>query len=122
MADYFVQMRKNRSYTASKIMIKHVHELLQLMSVMTQDNRFADGHSLDMEGRRINMCEVLDRIENNGIQKGIVQGENKILSLMRYLFSSNRMEDAKRAAEDEDYRNMLLKELPKHEKGFQNRL
>ena len=35
------------------------------------------------------MCEVLDRVENRGIQKGIqkgiIQGENTILSLMNYL-------------------------------------
>lgn len=40
VADYFVQMRKNRNYVAPETTIKHVHELLQLMSVMTRDNPF----------------------------------------------------------------------------------
>ena len=34
VADYFVQMRKNKNYVASEVTIKHVHELLQLMAVM----------------------------------------------------------------------------------------
>lgn len=111
VADYFTQMRKNRSYTAPGTTIKHVHELLQLMSVMTRDNRFEDVYSPDMERRPTNMCEVLERVENRGIQKGIVQGEDNILSLMRYLLSNNRMDDARRATEDEAYRNKLLAEI-----------
>ena len=115
VADYFVQMRKNKSYEASEVTIKHVHELLQLMSVMTRDNRFESVYSPDMEGRSTTMCEVLDRVENRGIekgiQKGIIQGEGTILSLMNYLLSNNRTEDAKRATEDQAYRNKLLGEI-----------
>ena len=115
VADYFVQMRKNRNYTAPETTINHVHELLQLMSVMTRDNRFADVYSPDMERRPTNMCEVLDRVENRGIQKGIekgiAQGEDTILSLMKYLLSNGRMEDARRATEDEAYRSKLLDEI-----------
>lgn len=114
IADYFVQMRKNRNYIASEVTIKHVHELLQLMSVMTRDNRFEDAYSPDMERGTTKMCEVLDRIENRGIQKGIAQGEDTILSLIRYLLSSNREEDIKRVAEDEVYRNKLLEEFSKN--------
>ena len=53
------------------------------------------------------MCEVLDRVENRGIQKG----ENTILSLMNYLLSNNRIEDAKKATKDQVYRNKLLMEV-----------
>lgn len=53
------------------------------------------------------MCEVLDRVESRGIQKG----EDTILSLMRYLLSNNRTEDAKKATEDKAYRNKLLTEV-----------
>ncbi len=85
---------------ASEVTIKHVHELLQLMAVMTQDNRFDDIYSPDMERRTMTMCEVLDRVENRGIQKGIqkgiIQGEDTILSLMNYLLTNNRTEDAKK--------------------------
>lgn len=53
------------------------------------------------------MCEVLDRVESKGIQKG----EDTILSLMNYLLSNNRIEDAKKATEDKAYRNKLLTEI-----------
>lgn len=114
VADYFVQMRKNRNYIAPETTIRHVHELLQLMSVMTKDNRFEDVYSPDMERRVTKMCEVLDRIEDRGIQKGIAQGEGTILSLMHYLLSNNRTEDAKRATEDDAYRSKLLEELSRN--------
>ena len=82
---------------------------------MTHDNRFADVYSPDMERRSTNMCEVLDCVENRGIQKGIekgiAQGEDTILSLMKYLLSKGRMEDARRATEDEAYRSKLLDEI-----------
>ena len=115
VADYFVQMRKNRNYIAPETTINHVHELLQLMSVMTRDNRFADVYSPDMERRPTNMCEVLDRVENRGIQKGIEKGiekgEDTILSLMKYLLSNGRLEESRRATEDKAYRSKLLDEI-----------
>ena len=115
VADYFVQMRKNRDYKAPETTIKHVHELLQLMSVMTKDGRFEGAYSQEMERRPTNMCEVLERIENRGIEKGIekgiAQGEDMILALMRYLLSNDRMDDIKRVTEDEAYRSKLLKEI-----------
>lgn len=40
VADYFVQMRINKDYIPSKETIKHVDEVLKLMSVLTQDERF----------------------------------------------------------------------------------
>ena len=115
VADYFVQMRKNKDYTAPEATIKHVHELLQLMAVMTKDNRFEDVYSPDMEGGDINMCEVLDKIENRGIKKGIAQGiaqgEDNAFSLVKFLIANNRLEDLKRVSEDESYRNKLMTEL-----------
>ena len=53
------------------------------------------------------MCEVLDRVESRGIQKG----EDTILALMNYLLSNNRIEDAKKATENKAYRNKLLTEV-----------
>ena len=53
------------------------------------------------------MCEVLDRVEGRGIQKG----EDTILTLMNYLLANNRTEDAKKATEDKAYRNKLLTEV-----------
>ena len=61
------------------------------------------------------MCEILDSVKTTGIQKGIekgiAQGEDTILSLMKYLLSNGRLDDARRATEDEAYRSKLLDEI-----------
>ena len=97
------------------------------MAVMTKDNRFEDVYSPDMEEGDINMCEVLDKIENRGIKKGIAQGmtqgiaqgmtqgiaqgEDNAFSLIKILIANNRLEDLKRVSEDESYRKKLIIEL-----------
>ncbi len=73
VADYFVQMRKNKNYQPSKETIKHVDEVLKLMSVLTKDDRFLKVQQ-GKKGEVKNMCEVLDRVENRGIAKGIELG------------------------------------------------
>jgi hypothetical protein len=70
LADYFVQMRKNRDYIPSQETINHVDAVLKLMSVITQDRRFEDAQRSVEKGGKANMCEFLDKIENRGIEKG----------------------------------------------------
>ncbi len=75
VADYFVQMRKNKNYIPSPAEMEHVQAVLHMMSVMTGDHRFEEVCSNNTEeGGNINMCEVLDRIENRGIAKGREEG------------------------------------------------
>ena len=65
-----------------------------------------------------NMCEILDKIENRGIEKGraegIVEGntegKNRMADLVKILLTENRIEDAKRAAEDLAYCDELMKQ------------
>ena len=74
LADYLYQMRINRDYIADETTIEHVEELLTLMSAMTGDNRFEETIN-DLKGKeKVNMCEVLDRVEARGIEKGIEKG------------------------------------------------
>ena len=50
-----------------------MQETLQLLSVMTNDHRFEDVYneaSDAQKGEMRNMCEILDKIENRGIEKG----------------------------------------------------
>ena len=49
------------------------------------------------------MCEVLDKVEN--------KGENKMALLVKNLLNQNRIDDAKRASEDEAYRAKLMAEF-----------
>lgn len=73
VADYFVQVRKNKDYRPSGETIKHVDAILKLMSVLTDDERFTELQ--EHKDREVsNMCEVLDRAINMGIEQGIEQG------------------------------------------------
>ena len=88
LADYLYQMRKNRDYIADDTNIAHVEELLTLMSAMTGDNRFEETIN-DFKGKeKVNMCEVLDRVEARGIEKGRLEGRqegtiNTLISLVK---------------------------------------
>lgn len=105
VADYFVQKREKGDYVPSTQEITHVQETLQLLSVMTNDRRFEEIYNERnrVEGGLHNMCDVLDRAVN--------KGEDQVALLMKKLFDENRIEDAKRASQDKEYRNKLLKEL-----------
>ena len=117
VADFFVQKRKNGNYKPKPQDLKHVQETLQLLSVMTNDHRFEDVYneaSDAQKGEMRNMCEILDKIENRGIEKGIAEGnaegKNQMADLMKILLTENRIEDAKRAAEDPTYCDELMKQ------------
>lgn len=70
VADYFVQMRKTGKYIPPSDQIVHVQEVLSLMSALTNDNRFVNVYESVKDKERVNMCEVLDRVEEKGIEKG----------------------------------------------------
>lgn len=82
VADYFVQMRKNKNYEPSQETIRHVDEVLKLMSVLTEDNRFLKVQQ-ESRGEVKNMCEVLDRVENRGIAKGLAQGIRAMIEMAK---------------------------------------
>ena len=70
VADYFVQVRTNKDYKPSPQKIKHVNEVLQLMSVFTNDNRFEEVQNSYIKGEEATMCEVLDKIVARGEARG----------------------------------------------------
>ena len=115
VADYFVQKRMNKDYVPSKEQMTHVMETLELLSAMTNDERFFEAYFGSQEGEIKNMCDVLDRIETRGKVEGFAlgkkEGENKLAKLMDKLFSLNRTNDAMRAAADPEYREKLYEEL-----------
>ena len=54
--------------------MKHVHAVLQMMSIMTGDHRFEDAYNDAIQKEELNMCEVLDRVEQRGMEKGYAAG------------------------------------------------
>ena len=76
VVDFFAQKRKNGDYKPTDRKIIHVNETLELLNAVTHDNRFAKAAEEGKEKPK-NMCEVLDRVENRGIQKGLQKGMQK---------------------------------------------
>ena len=92
VADYFVQKRKKQNYIPSKLEMKHVEAVLQLLSVMEKDNRFMDAVYKTDGGKVENMCDVLDRVEQRGIQVGIERGETaKMTKIVEALYRKGYM-------------------------------
>ena len=57
------------------------------------------------------MCNLSQALVEQGVQQGIQQGEDMLARLIQKLFSLGRAEDVRRVAEDQEYRNTLMKEL-----------
>ena len=113
VADFFVQKRENGDYVPSSQELTHVQETLQLLSIMTNDHRFEEVYNAasdGQEGEVRNMCEILDKVENRGIAIGNAEGKSQMADLMKILLDENRIEDAKRAAEDPAYCDELMKQ------------
>ena len=122
VADYFVQKREKGDYVPSSQDLTHVQEMLQLLSIMTNDHRFEDAYNTstdDRKGGPRNMCDVLDKVESRGIAKGVakgkakgeIEGKNQMALLVKKLLDQGRIDDVKRASEDEVYRDQLIKEF-----------
>lgn len=122
VADYFVQKQENGDYIPSSQDLTHVQETLQLLSIMTNDNRFEEAYNTNTDGQKggpRNMCDVLDKVENRGIAKGIekgkvegeIEGKNQMALLVKKLLDQSRIDDVKRVSEDEAYRDQLIKEF-----------
>ena len=78
VAEFFSQKRKQVDYTPSNQKLCHVKEVLQLFSVMTDDNRFEEIYNAELkeEGGVTTMCDVLDRAIEKGKIAGIQEGRN----------------------------------------------
>ena len=65
--------RRNKNYVPDdKTTFRHVDEVLKLLSVMTGDNRY-EQILADKKGVK-NMCDVAQRLEDRGMQRGIQEG------------------------------------------------
>ena len=126
MVDYLHQLRTNNSYNPKDYTIKHINELLTLMSVMTGDKRFENSINEANEKEAKYMCEVLDIIENRGIEKGLEkglerglekglekgrqEGADMVSKLNELLLNEGDIDKLRRANTDKDYRYKLLME------------
>ena len=99
IADYFVQLSKNNDYVPKDKTIKHADSFLKLMSVLTQDDKYAEmGKKIAHEREGFNMCKVLDKAEARGEARGKAIGEargkaigalNKTVEILRVIIAKN---------------------------------
>lgn len=91
VANFFVNKRKNKDYIPDdKTQIKHVDEVLKLLSVMTCDRRYEKILSGNVEVK--SMCDVAQRLEDKGVQKGIEQGQSALSDSIHRLKSGETAE------------------------------
>ncbi len=134
IAEYFVNKRRNIEYTPSAQEIQHVDEFLKLLQALTGDDRYFDVlNLLQKEAKKegVNMCEILDKVENRGIaigekrgeirgeKRGEIRGEKRgreemadeINQLNAILLKQNRMDDLIRTLTDRNYQRQLMAEF-----------
>lgn len=126
IAEYFVNKRRNMEYTPSAQEIQHVDEFLKLLQALTGDDRYFDVlNLLQKEAKKegVNMCEILDKVENRGIAIGEIRGEirgekrgrekmaDEINQLNAILLKQNRMDDLRRTLADRNYQRQLMTEF-----------
>ena len=73
-----MQKRMTHDYHPSSDVVQHVDETLKLMSVLTGDRRFEEAILNLPQNGGVNMCEILDRVENRGIEKGKLEGMTQV--------------------------------------------
>lgn len=78
VARFFVERRRNKDYIPNdKRRIKHIDEVLKLLSVMTGDSRY---EKILSDGKEItNMCEVAERLEQRGLKRGREEGREALI-------------------------------------------
>ena len=75
IAEYFRAKRLNQKYKGSKEKLKHANETLKMFSALTGDNSFEKVYNESNSKKGgITMCDVVERIRDDGITEGINKG------------------------------------------------
>lgn len=91
VANFFVQKRKNKDYKPDDPRtIRHVDDVLKLLSVMTGDRNYELVlYEMQREREVENMCEVAQRLIKEGREEGIQQGIHSSVNMLRKLGKSD---------------------------------
>lgn len=83
IAEYFRAKRLNQKYKGSKEKLKHANETLKMFSALTGDNSFEKVYNEDnFKKGGITMCDVVERIRDEGITEGILEGKSDVIRKM----------------------------------------
>ena len=88
VADYFVQLRMNKNYIPSRDTIRHVDEVMGMMSALTGSRLYENvQQEFDMETRRkerdaggVTMAGLFEQWRNEGVEEGIKLGTSQGIS------------------------------------------
>ena len=121
LADYLYQMRTTDSYKGDESDIKHVDEILMLMSAMSGFKNVENIIKVAHERKVSNMKGFFELAEEKGLEKGLERGIEKGIELGRtegadmvselntILAREGNLEEIIKANTDKVYRNELLK-------------
>lgn len=75
VADFFTRWRKNPTFRPENRDIRHVDEMMKFLDTFSDDSRFTKTlEEMRSEGKEVKqMCDVLDRIEEKGIEIGALK-------------------------------------------------
>ena len=83
IAEYFRAKRLNQKYKGSQEKLKHANETLKMFSALTGDNSFEKVYNEDnFKKGGITMCDVVERIRDEGITEGILEGKADVIRKM----------------------------------------
>lgn len=80
VAEYFVKSRKDKNYIPDPGELRHVNEILELMRVMTGDDRFQEElENRQNKGDSMGRERALDNLERSFFAKGEANGQRVII-------------------------------------------
>ena len=121
LADYLYQMRTTNSYKGDESNIKHVDEILMLMSAMSGFKNVENIIKVAHERKVSNMKGFFELAEEKGLEKGLElgrtegreegreEGADMVSELNTILAREGNLEKIIKANTDKVYRNELLK-------------
>ena len=109
LADYLYQMRTTDSYEGDESDIKHVDEILMLMSAMSGFKNVENIIKVAHERKVSNMKGFFELAEEKGLELGREEGADMVSELNIILAREGNLEKIIKANTDKVYRNELLK-------------
>ena len=117
LADYLYQMRTTNAYRGDESNVKHVDEILMLMSAMSGFKNVENIIKVAHERKVSNMKGFFELAEEKGLEKGIElgrtegreEGADMVSELNTILAREGNLEKIIKANTDKVYRNELLK-------------
>ena len=109
LADYLYQMRTSNSYKGDESNVKHVDEILMLMSAMSGFKNVENIIKVAHERKVRNMKGFFELAEEKGLELGREEGADMVSELNIILAREGNLEKIIKANTDKIYRNELLK-------------